>query len=48
MDKKKPIFEHNKHQKLWKVMPEYIKKVAVMNPGILIVNIPVKDGIEYK
>ena len=34
MDKKKPIFEYTKHQKLWKAMPEYIKKVAGMNPGI--------------
>ena len=34
MDNKKLIFEYSKHQKLWKAMPEYIKKVAEMNPGI--------------
>ena len=39
MDKKKPIFEYSKHQKLWKAMPEYIKKVAEMNPGVPMVYI---------
>ena len=34
MSNKKLIFEYSKHQKLWKAMPEYIKKVAEMNPGI--------------
>ena len=34
MGNKKLIFEYSKHQKLWKSMPEYIKKVAEMNPGI--------------
>lgn len=34
MGNKKLIFEYSKHQKLWKAMPEYIKKVAEMNPGI--------------
>ena len=31
MNDKKLIFEYSKHQKLWKAMPEYIKKVAEMN-----------------
>ena len=31
MGNKKLIFEYSKHQKLWKAMPEYIKKVAEMN-----------------
>ena len=34
MGNKKLIFEYSKHQKLWKAMPEYIKKTAEMNPGI--------------